>query len=155
MEFVSVINRYIFYNQGLLSSAPTAQINVQEFIRLRMTATRCDHYLESLFHPTFEGVSEIVSDIFGKRGDDDVYDLNFIKSELTFDPYAVSYDSYILDRVQSYSEVSEEQLRDRESATAVEEETCTDPSPSVSSSGVPGTSGMNYQLMITFTILTL
>ena len=67
----------------------------------------------------------------------------------------MSYDSYILDRVQSYSEVSEEQLRDRESATAVEEENCSDPSPSVSSSGVPGTSGMHYQLMITFTILTL
>ena len=67
----------------------------------------------------------------------------------------MSHDSYILDRVQSYSEVSEEQLRERESATAVEEETCNDPIPSVSSSRVPGTSGMNYQLMVTFTILTL
>ena len=65
------------------------------------------------------------------------------------------YDSYIFYRVQSYSEVSEEQLRDRESATAVEEETCSDHIPSVSSSGVPGTSGMNYQLMMTFTILNL
>ena len=65
------------------------------------------------------------------------------------------YDSYIFDRVQRYSEVSEEQLCDRESATAVEEETCSDPIPSVSSSGVSGTSGMNYQLMVTVTILTL
>ena len=65
------------------------------------------------------------------------------------------YDSYIFDRVQRYSEVSEEQLRDRESATAVEGETCNDPIPSVSSSGVSGTSGMNYQLMMTVTILTL
>ena len=65
------------------------------------------------------------------------------------------YDSYIFDRVQSYSEVSEEQLCDRESATAVEEETCNDPILTVSSSGVPGTSGMNYQLMVRFTILTL
>ena len=65
------------------------------------------------------------------------------------------YDSYIFDRVYSYSEDSDKQLRDMESATAVKEETCSDPIPSVSSSGVPGTSGMNYQLMVTFTILTL
>ena len=65
------------------------------------------------------------------------------------------YDSYIFDRVQSYSEVSEEQLRDRESAAAVQEEPYNDPIPSVSSSGVPGTSGMNYELMMTFTILNL
>ena len=57
-------------------------------------------------------------------------------------------------RIQSHSEVSDEQLRDRESATAVEEETCSDPIPSVSSSGVPGTSGMNYQRMMTASILS-
>ena len=50
-------------------------------------------------------------------------------------------------RVPSCSEVSEE--------SAVEEETCIDTIPSVSSSGVPRTSGMNYQLMMTVTILTL
>ena len=64
----------------------------------------------------------------------------------------MSYDSYIFDRVQIYSEVIEEQLRHRESATAVEEETCSDPIPPVSPSGVPGTSGMNYQLMVTFRV---
>ena len=53
-------------------------------------------------------------------------------------------DSSISDRVQSYSEVNKEQLCDKESVTAVEEETCRDPSPSVSSGGVSGTSGMNY-----------
>ena len=55
-------------------------------------------------------------------------------------------DPSISDRVRSYSEVSEEHLRDKESATAVEEEICSDPVPSVSSGGVPVTPGMNYQV---------
>ena len=79
--------------------------------------------------------------------DDDGCDLNSTKFEQISGPYIVGDGSSISERVRSYSQVSEEQLFVKESATNVKEKTCIDPIPSVSSGEFPGTSGMNYQVV--------
>ena len=111
-------------------------------------------------HPTFWGISEIVSDLLENEpefmtncsfsmipADDDGCDLNSTKFEQISGPYIMGDDSSISERVRSYSQVSQEQLFVKESATNVKEKTCIDPIPSVSSGEFPGTSGMNYQVV--------
>ena len=77
---------------------------------------------------------------------DEGCDLDSINLELTSEPLAVEDDSSISDRVRNDSQVSKEQSHDNEIATAVDEKTCCDPNPSVSSSGTPSTCGVNYQV---------
>ena len=72
--------------------------------------------------------------------------LDSINLELTCEPLAVGDDLSISDRVRNDSQVSKEQSHDKEPATAVEEKTCCDPIPSVSSSEAPSTYGVNYQV---------
>ena len=72
--------------------------------------------------------------------------LDSINLELMCEPLAVGDDSSMSDRVRNDSQVSKEQSHDSEPATAVEEKICCDPNPSVSSSGAPSTSGVNYQV---------
>ena len=72
--------------------------------------------------------------------------LDSIKLELTSEPLAVEDDSSISDRGRNDSQVREEQSHDNKPATAVEEKTCWDPNPSVSSSGASSTCGVNYQV---------
>ena len=72
-------------------------------------------------HPTFWGIQEIVSDLLEIEPEfmavDDGCGLNSTNFELTYGPYFVGDDSSISDRVRSYSQVSEEQSHDKESAT--------------------------------------
>ena len=69
-----------------------------------------------------------------------------INLELTCEPLAEGDDSSISDRIRNDSQVSKEQSHDNEPVTAVEEKTCCDPNPYVSSNGAPSTSGVNYQV---------
>ena len=78
--------------------------------------------------------------------DDGGCDLGSINLELTSEPLVVEEDSSISDRIRNDPQLSKGQLHDNEPATAVQEKTCCDHYPSVSSSGVPSTCGVNYQV---------
>ena len=78
--------------------------------------------------------------------DDDGCDLDSINLELKSEPLAVEDNSSISDRAHNDSQVSKEQSHDNVPASAVENKTCCDPIPSVSSSGAPSTYGVNYQV---------
>ena len=78
--------------------------------------------------------------------DDDGCDLDSLNLELKSEPLAVGDNSSISDRAHNDSQVSKEQSHDNVPASAVENKTCCDPIPSVSSSGAPSTYGVNYQV---------
>ena len=80
LEFVSVIKPYIFLQSGLIIVSTDSPIQRPRIYSVEDGREALWPLSSIPVHPTFEGVSEIVNDIFGKRGDDDGYDLNFIKS---------------------------------------------------------------------------